>query len=93
MNLKEIYNQKIGIPMLERAAIWLSKPVHTSKGNTCRIAAGDYVNVSKGLLCNLEGAFSHKVICIKTSESDSIIELTLQPLTSSLDTPKILRVY
>lgn len=84
INLSDIYNQEIRIPnvyMLKCAAIWVSKPVLTSKGETCRIATGDNVCVKDGVIFNGDRGFSHKVICIRTSESNSVMELTLESLS------------
>ena len=89
INISDIYNQEIKIPsvyMLKCAAIWITKPVLTSKGITCRIATGDCVNVKDGFLCSAGVYFSHTVVCVRTSESNAVTELTLQSLTGIVTT-------
>lgn len=66
----------------ELAAIWLNKPVVTSKGRTVRIAPDDLITIENGLLVDNKETPTHKIIaCFGTLNSQ--FEITVVDLSTN----------
>lgn len=91
--ITEILNQDIFIKnlwMIKCSAIWLSKPVLTSKGLTGRIAIGDGVNTADGVLCSDGDTFSQEVVYTKTNVTNSRMEIVLKSFSDGAITTILL---
>ena len=79
--ITEILNQDISIKnlwMIKCSAIWLPKPVLTSKGLTGRIAIGDAVNATDGVICSDGEQFKYKVDNTMVNIDTSVAEIRLK---------------